>query len=227
MQTAIWLRDSGEVKNFVDRSKVVSFADASLEKINVLTAKAAAKLKALADEGDGDDEEATSEESDKVPEAAKNMTKQIAAAAQALTDERVALNVCESLIEACEGEDAYGVLSPHYASLKLNNPGTPLVPGEVLSRSNLNSILNAILCVEGGAINSMDESVIKSSVRDIKTVTKAGVVIPRRAQEVARILRKCLVAQVELDEMNTTPDRIVEMLCPELDMAQVQSLCQR
>mmetsp|Transcript_7160 Transcript_7160/g.14078 ORF Transcript_7160/g.14078 Transcript_7160/m.14078 type:complete len:798 (-) Transcript_7160:63-2456(-) len=225
MLPAIWLRDSGAVKSFVAHSKVVSHADRILANVFRLAAKEAAKLKALSD--DLDEEKEVSEEPDNAPEAVKNLTKQIATASEALTDERVALNVCESLIEACEGEDAYGVLSPHYAEKKRNNPNTPLVPGAVLSRSNLNSIVNAILCVEGGAIDFTDESIMKSSVEDTKTVTKAGVVIPRRAQEVARILRKCLVNQVESDEIETTPDRIREMLCPELDMSQVQSLCQR
>ena len=221
MDSVFWRRDGAAVKSFVERSKPVSVADAALQKLNMVKAKAAAKLKAFDDDGDDN----AVEETTPVPEEVSNLTKRIAAATEQLTDERAAANVYASIKEAIEGMDLYRCLSPHDVSQKTQNKA--LVAGDLLRRANLNCILNAILCVEGGAIDAMDDSVIKSGIRDTKTVTKAGAEIPRRAQETARILRRCLQAQVELDEMNTTPERIVEMLCPELDMTAVNSLCQR
>jgi len=129
------------------------------------------------------------------------------------TEDKIATNVEKALSSGCEGHDVYNVISKSEAK----GINAQLKPGAVLMRADLEALINCVVGHAGGVIDLDDRCVATAKVEDSNTTNKRGVVIPKMAQELARVLKRKVAARVELDQLRTTPQRIVDALCPELE----------
>ena len=156
-------------------------------------------------------------------ELAIRKSRTLAAIASTLTDATLASNLIATFQSAL-GPDKYACLGPAEAR---GSKAKHTVAG-LACRATLNSLVNAIAVVEGGVI-AMDDSSVAKTNKDAPSTCcpSTGVVIPKKLQEIARVLRRTIAARVEADQLSTTPARIRDMLCPELPTDEVVQLKQR
>mmetsp|Transcript_51946 Transcript_51946/g.62460 ORF Transcript_51946/g.62460 Transcript_51946/m.62460 type:complete len:738 (+) Transcript_51946:59-2272(+) len=124
-------------------------------------------------------------------------------------------NLSKALVSAsaqhdtAANRDLYKVLDSSFAR------GTDVVhkAGSMLSRMLLGGIINGISGKEGGVV----EPTLRPDVSKL----------PAELVSWARTLKLALVAKLEMDMMESTMPRIVEILCPEVSMAEVNAIRKR
>ena len=120
-----------------------------------------------ADDNENDNESPSMEDSH-----IAHLNAKIKSSSETMTDETVADRICSAVQKACRNDDTHGIMNIY--QLHASSSTVVHVPGSVLSRCNLNGIVNACLGiegVEGGVVSFRDSSIIKSAVTDSETKT--------------------------------------------------------
>ena len=122
-------------------------------------------------------------------------------------------NMMISLQSASSGrEDLYNIMDSSFSRGK----DQIHTPGAILSRTALNGIINAIHGKIGGILSDPSGS-LSNPTSDI---TNDEI-------KIARHLLHSISARVQMDMLNSTPSRIVEMLCPEMSMNDIEGVRSR
>lgn len=154
----------------------------------------------------------TSEEQQKQREAQEKWL-----ANQKLT-QKLKTNLITSLHAAsATPNDTFNILDPSFSKGK----DQIHTPGAILSRMSLNGILNAIHGTPGGVFED------PTSSSGIPKPELSNVKISADHIRIGRHLIRAITARVEMDMLNSTPSRIVEMLCPEMTMTDVENVRKR
>jgi len=108
--------------------------------------------------------------------------------------------------------DVYRILDPSFAR------GTDVVhlPGSMLSRLTYGGLLNALAGQEGGLVDATSAQLIHTSSS-----------IPVELKMMAKVLQRAVSAKVEMDMLDSTCDRIVEMLCQDLSPVEFAAIRKR
>lgn len=182
---SVWQYDLLQLNQFLLKTTPVTLADRYLSK---QTLKPAATMLETDMDSDSDD--------DTSPDPATTaLNSQIQSASDTMTDSTVAERICAAVQSACSSSnatrDACGIMNVYQVQQQTSTTTTPL-PGSILSRCNLNGIVNACLGIEtpGGVVSFRDSSIIKSSKTDSETKTDKNLIIPRRVQEVGEKLSR-------------------------------------
>jgi len=110
-------------------------------------------------------------------------------------------------------KDTFHILDPSFSRGK----DQVHTPGAILSRLALHGVLNAIHGTAGGVFPDPTGSSLPTPTHNISMEEL------RWAQKLLRAVN----ARVEMDMLNSTPSRIVEMLCPEMTMVDVETIRKR
>lgn len=110
-------------------------------------------------------------------------------------------------------KDTFHILDPSFSKGK----DQVHTPGAILSRLALHGVINAIHGAVGGVFEDPTNHSMPSPDKKI----------PLEEVRWAQKLLRAVNARVEMDMLNSTPSRIVEMLCPEMSMADVETIRKR
>ena len=116
--------------------------------------------------------------------------------------------------------DAYAILDSGFAS------GKDIVhlPGAIITRLTVGGLVNAMAGVVGGVVNVNNCDPLDSSNPVIPTAQNQTVPDLKRF---STALARSIKARLEIDMMDSTPARIVEMLCPEVTPDEMRSIRRR
>jgi hypothetical protein len=136
--------------------------------------------------------------------------------------------------EAGPTRDVYNILDPSFAK------GTDVVhvPGAIIARLTIGGLMNALAGRCGGVVDTNSAKPIEGSDLEKKEDAPIAVGVdattnaPMTAtlaliQNKALGLSHLIAARLEVDMMQSTPKRIVDMLCPELTVVEVVSVRRR
>ncbi len=124
------------------------------------------------------------------------------------------------------GRDAYNILDPSFSK----GADVVHVPGAIIARLTIGGLINALAGQYGGVVDTtstrpLDGSDIASKKDTlIATAQKATMgMINAKAMGLSHVIS----ARLEIDMMQSTPKRIVEMLCPELTVSEILGVRRR
>jgi len=125
-------------------------------------------------------------------------------------------------------KDAFCILDPSFAKGK----DVVHISGAVLSRLGMGGLLNALCGVEGGVVDSITSLPLPTVTTNPKTGKKEESNIPNpiltpQVKKFARVLKRAVAARLEMDMLEATPTRIVEMLCPEVSPPEIAAIRKR
>jgi len=90
-------------------------------------------------------------------------------------------------------------------------------PGSVVSRLNVGGWINGLSGVQGGLVDAAITSL----------TTNTSKKVPKRLEKLAHALHRATCAKLEIDMLESTPLRIVELLCPEVSMQEITNIRRR
>jgi hypothetical protein len=97
-------------------------------------------------------------------------------------------------------------------------------PGSVVSRLNVGGWINGLSGIKGGLV----DPAITSLTTTITTTSKnKQQPVPKRLEKLAHALHRATCAKLEIDMLESTPLRIVELLCPEVSMQEISNIRRR
>ena len=118
--------------------------------------------------------------------------------------------------------DEYNVLDSSFASGK----DIVHVPGAILTRISLGGMINAMAGVVNGVVNVNTSEALNPTQEDALIPTAQNHNISQ-LKTFATALTRSIKARLEMDMMDSTPARIVEMLCPEVTPDEMRSIRRR
>lgn len=121
---------------------------------------------------------------------------------------------------ASSKRDEYKILDSSFASGK----DIVYLPGAILTRISLGGLVNAMSGAVGGVVHVNNCEAMNSSQPSITTAQNQT--IPQ-LKNFATDLSRSIKARLEMDMMDSTPSRIVEMLCPEVSPDEMRSIRRR
>jgi len=130
--------------------------------------------------------------------------------------------------------DLYNILDSGFAK------GDTIVhiPGTILSRLTIGGLINALAGQFNGIVNvtttqplpptsNIDTDTDTSSITMTTTIPTAYNLTIQKLKSIAILITQCTSAKLEYDMMTSTPQRIINLLCPELTKNQISSIRHR
>ena len=122
--------------------------------------------------------------------------------------------------------DAYHILDPSIAQGK----DISYLPGGIVSRLTLGGLINGLAGHLGGIVDvctgiPMVPELLKDKNTTIPTAAHQS--LHQLENIFAKALHHSIHARLEMDVLNSTPSRIVEMLCPEVNMQDIHAIRKR
>lgn len=121
------------------------------------------------------------------------------------------------------GRDKYNILDTSFAQ------GEKVVhlPGAILARLTMGGWINALAGEIFGVVNVHTSKPIKEGMTNETPLEAAGGLTLGDIRKRAALMSQVISARLEMDMMESTPKRIVEMLCPEVTMAEIVGIRKR
>lgn len=122
--------------------------------------------------------------------------------------------------------DAYHILDPSIAQGK----DISYLPGAIISRLTLGGLINGLAGHLTGVVDVCSSiPILPELSRDKNTPipTAANQSLHQLENIYAKALHHSIHARLEMDVLNSTPGRIVDMLCPEVSMQEIQTIRKR
>lgn len=124
---------------------------------------------------------------------------------------RLINNLIQALQYASSNNDTFNILDPSF----IRGQNIVHTPGAILSRLSLAGVINAISGKPGGIFD--DPTTTEAPPSDY----------PAENLKWARTFSRIVLAKIEIDMLESTPSRIVEMLCPDLGLNEVSAIRKR
>jgi len=118
--------------------------------------------------------------------------------------------------------DMYNILDSSFAK----GETVVHIPGSIMSRLELGGMINALSGTVGGLVHPVTCKIL---VAENKTTAPVDVksVIPAETLKFARLLQRSVSGRLEMDMLESTPSRIVELICAEVSMSEVTAIRRR
>lgn len=122
--------------------------------------------------------------------------------------------------------DIFNILDPSFSRGK----NVVHLPGAILARITIGGLMNAMAGQRGGVVQPTTAKPMPgSNVTDTTTIPTAGSsnITVEQLRTKAIGLSHVIAARLEMDMMQSTPKRIIEMLCPKMTLGELVSIRRR
>lgn len=120
-------------------------------------------------------------------------------------------------------DDIYNILGPE--AVKSHN--FVRVPGAILSRLTIGGLINALVGKVGGIVNPVDALPLYPELQVVTISNEFHIPLTELKNIHAKQLDSIISAKVEMDMLNSIPSRIVDILCPEVNMSEIAAIRKR
>lgn len=131
--------------------------------------------------------------------------------------EKMASSLIQALESVCcskQQHDKFHILDSTFS----RGENVVFTPGTVVSRLNVGGWINGLQGVEGGVV---DPAVSVSSL------TNNNKLLTQTVEKLSLALHRATSAKVEIDMLESTPRRIIELLCPEVSIQEISNIRRR
>jgi len=119
--------------------------------------------------------------------------------------------------------DIYNILDPKV----VQSQNFVRVPGAILSRLTIGGLINALVGKVGGIVNPVNASPLNPKLDVIAISNEFDITLTQLKNVQAKQLDSIISAKVEMDMLNSIPSRIVDILCPEVNMSEIMAIRKR